>query len=404
MTSSSDARRIFAAQGLRAFVYGFGTVLLGSTLEDRQLPGWQVGLVLGSVLAGMALMSVAVARYSDRLGRRRSYALLYVLLAVCGAVFASVSSVWVLALIALSGAMSTDVVESGPFTSLEQSMISTGLHGRRQVRGFGTYNAVAAVAGSVGALAAGLPQLVKDEWSDAPDPVRWFWLFVPVALIGAVVALSLGPEVEAPPAADPRRPAKLGESRSTVTKLAGLFSVDSFGGGLVISAFIAFWLTQRFHVTPAQIGVLFFAIGLLQTVSFLVAPRLAERFGLLQTMVFTHLPSNVLLASVAFAPTFGVAVVLLLARTALSQMDVPTRQAYVMALVAPTERTPAAAYTNTARYLTRPLGPPVAGALVPLAIGLPFVVAGTVKSVYDVTLWRWFSTVTLPEAPRTLQS
>jgi len=139
-------------------------------------------------------------------------------------------------------------------------------------------------------------------------------------------------------------------------------------------------------------------MGLLQTVSFLVAPRLADRFGLLRTMVFTHLPSNVLLAAVAFAPNLGAAIVLLLARTLLSQMDVPTRQTYVMVLVEPLERTPAAAYTNTARYVTRPLGPPLAVAAEQIAIGLPFVLAGTIKSVYDVTLWRWFRRVPLPDA------
>jgi predicted MFS family arabinose efflux permease len=182
-----------------------------------------------------------------------------------------------------------------------------------------------------------------------------------------------------------------------VRRLAGLFAIDSLGGGFVVQAFIAYWLATRFDASTETIGLVFFAVAVLQTASFLTAPRLAQRFGLLRTMVFTHLPSNALLALIPFAPNLTTAVGALLARTLLSQMDVPTRQAYVMALVDPTERTAAAAYTNTARYLTRPLGPVLAGAVSSFALGAPFVVAGTIKTLYDVVLWRWFSTVALPD-------
>jgi predicted MFS family arabinose efflux permease len=182
-----------------------------------------------------------------------------------------------------------------------------------------------------------------------------------------------------------------------VTRLAALFATDSFGGGFVVQAFIAYWAQRRFDVSTGSIGVLFAAMGVVQTLSFLAAGRLARRFGLLRTMVFTHLPSNLLLVAVAFAPSFGVAAALLLVRTALSQMDVPTRQAYVMALVDPSERTAAASVTGTVRYLTRPAGPPLAGALASsVALGAPFVVGGAIKAVYDLVLWRWFAGVALP--------
>jgi predicted MFS family arabinose efflux permease len=190
----------------------------------------------------------------------------------------------------------------------------------------------------------------------------------------------------------------LGRSRPTVLRLSALFATDSFGGGFVVQAFIAYWLTVRFGASIGLLGIVFFSLGVLQTASFLAAPRLAERVGLLNCMVFSHLPSNVLLIAVAFAPNLGVAIALLLARFALSQMDVPTRQAYVMALVEPQERTAAAAYTNTARYLTRPVGPLLAGATLSLAVGAPFVVAGAVKGAYDLVLWRWFRTLELPES------
>jgi predicted MFS family arabinose efflux permease len=233
-------------------------------------------------------------------------------------------------------------------------------------------------------------------WSGVPADQRFFLVFVPVALAGAWMASRLSVAVEADHREQPGRRV-LVRSRPVVVRLAGLFALDSFAGGFAVQAFIAYWLSHRFGATITQIGLVFAAVGVLQTVSFLVAGRLAERFGLLRTMVFTHLPSNVLLAALAFAPSLAVAVALLLARTLLSQMDVPTRQTYVMALVDPDERTAAAATTNTARYVVRPIGPILAGAAVSLGLGVPFVVAGGLKSVYDVLLWRWFRHVPLPD-------
>jgi MFS family permease len=387
---TSDARRVLLAQALRALAYGFGSVLLGVTLNERGLSSTEAGLVIAAVVAGTVLASMFVGRYADRIGRRRCYVVLYVLLAAVGVAFALSDAAWLLILFALTGALSTEVVESGPFTSLEQAILATELSGQERVRGFGVYNAVASAAGSLGALAAGGLSLLHDAWAGAPANGRFFLVFAPVALAGAVVArtLSDGIEVEQHAAKRERPTAELSTSRPVVVRLAGLFALDSFGGGFVVQAFVAYWLAERFGASLGTVGVVFFAVGVLQTGSFLVAPRLAERFGLLNTMVFTHLPSNILLASIAFAPTLGVAVALLLARTVLSQMDVPTRQAYVMALVTPEERTAAAAYTNTARY--------VVGAAQSIALGLPFLLAGSIKSAYDLILWRWFSHVELP--------
>lgn len=229
-----------------------------------------------------------------------------------------------------------------------------------------------------------------------PVDQRFFLLFVPVGLAGAAIAWSLSDRVEPVRSlADAGRPARLGRSRGVVARLAALFATDSFAGGFVVPAFIAYWLEGRFAASTAALGLLFFGIGLLQTASFLLAVRLAERFGLLRTMVFSHLPSNLLLAAVPLAPSLWVAVVLLLARSMLSQMDVPTRQAYVMALVDPAERTPAAGYTNAARYTTRPLGPVLAGAGQSLSVGVPFFAAGGIKVIYDLVLWAWFRRVPL---------
>jgi len=392
---SSDARLVMAAQAVRAFGYGLTSVLLGVTLEHLKFSGLEVGLVLAAVVAGTAAASVGIARYGDRIGRRRAYVLLYVVLAATAVVFAFGTSPWLLGVTALAGALSTDVVESGPFTSLEQAMLAEELPPARLASGFGLYNAVAAAGGAVGALAAGAPSLTH-AWLTVPAQ-RWFLLLGISGVVGMLLALRLTPRVETA-GRNARPTARLERSRSTVVRLSGLFALDSFGGGFVVQSFVAFWLARRFGATTGAIGVVIFAVSLLQTASFLLAPLVARRFGLLTTMVGTHLPSNVLLIALAFAPNLTAAIALLLARVAISQMDVPTRQAYVMTLVDPGERVPAAAYTNTARYLVRPAGPALAGAISSIALGAPFVVGGSVKVLYDVVLWRWFRRVPIHEA------
>jgi predicted MFS family arabinose efflux permease len=190
---------------------------------------------------------------------------------------------------------------------------------------------------------------------------------------------------------------RLGPSRSIVRRLSGLFALDSFAGGFVIQTFIAYFFVTKFETPPETLGVVFFALGLLQAVSFQIAVRLASRIGLLRTMVFTHVPSNVLLAAIAFAPTQAVAIALLLGRSLLSQMDVPARQAYVIALVDPNERTAAAAYTNGVRYAVRPFAPLLIGPLVTIGLGAPFVAAGALKSAYDVSLYTLFRDTPAPD-------
>jgi MFS family permease len=391
---NADIRRILAAQGLRALAYGFGAVLLGATLAESGWSSFRVGAFLTAVVAGTAAMTLAVGTFAERAGRRRWYVALFLGLAVAGAVLGLSSEFWLLVIVALSGTLSTEVVESGPFTSLEQAMLPSGLDARATTRTFGVYNAVAALVGSAGALAAGLPALLQDGWSAAPAGQRYFLLFVPVALAGAAIAGSLSRhvEVETPPG---RGGSPLTESRSAVVRLSALFALDAFAGGFVVQSFMAYWFTVKFDLSLQALGALFFCVGMLQTASFLAAPRVAERIGLLNTMVFTHLPSNVLLASIAFAQSLPVAIALLLGRQALSQMDVPTRQAYIAILVRPGERAAAAAYTNTARYVVRPLGPLLAGVTQQIALGLPFVLGGSLKIVYDALLWLQFRHVPL---------
>jgi predicted MFS family arabinose efflux permease len=373
-----DGRRLVAVQGLRGFVYGLGSVLVGVTLERRGLSTAGVGLVLAAMLAGSALATLLVGRYADRIGRRRAYLLLLVAMGVAGTVFALTAWPPALAVAALTGTLSTDVIESGPFASLEQAMLPHATDGD-PARAFGIAGTTATLAGSLGALAAGGPTLLD------VGPDRLLLAYPAAAAAALLVTAGLSPRVEV----DPRRGGPLA-SRRVVRRLAGLFALDSFAGGFVVQAFIAFWFARRFGTEPETLGAVFFAVGLLQAASFQAAVRLAGRIGLLRTMVFTHLPSNVLLATVPFAPTERAAIALLLARFALSQMDVPARQAYVVALVHPSERTAAAATTNGARLVVRPLGPLAAVPVAQLALGAPFVVAGALKVVYDLALWARF--------------
>jgi len=396
-----DGSLLIAGQAVRAAGYGFTAVLLGALLAARGYSHLRAGLVLTALIAGTAIASLVVGAMADRVGRRRCYGGFFIAIALAGAMVAAGAPFWLLLVIALSGALSTDVVDNGPATTLEQVMLAAEDAGTSRV--YGRYNSVGAAAGALGALAATLPGLGR-HGAGAGAHSWLFAVLIPVGLAGAAFALMLSPAVEATTDSSPPTLAEaaaarrgLGPSRRVVHRLAGLFAVDAGGGGLVTTGFLSYFFAQRYGVSVASLGWLFFGVAVIQAVSVLIAPLLARRFGLVATMVGTHLPSNVLLASVAFAPTFAVAAILLLARTTLSQMDVPTRQALVMSVVTPAERTAAAAVTNAARYTVRPVGPLLAGVVQQIAVGAPLVVAGSIKAGYDIALWRWARNVPLPD-------
>jgi hypothetical protein len=339
-------------------------------------------------------------------------------------VFALTRSLPLLVLAALTGTLSTDPNESGPITSLEQAMMG-GAPAAMRARVFGRYNAVAYLAGAIGSLSAGGPDAFRRLVPALPADQRWLLAFPALAIVCVALAWRLsdgvetgesraegvgqraggraegvgrGAEGRGGPASRSAPPRPLDHSRRTVIRLAALFGMDSFAGGFIVQTFIVFWFGRKFGASPAWMGLVFFVAGLLQAGSSIASGRLASRIGLLNTMVFTHLPSNVLLMLVPFMPTLGWAVAALLARYALSQMDVPARQAYVVAMVDPRERTAAAAFTNTARYVTRPFGALSAGVLMErVALGSPFVVAGALKIAYDVWLYLTFRKVPLPK-------
>jgi MFS family permease len=398
-----DILLLYGSRGLRMFAYGFLSVLLALYLAGLGYGGAQIGVLLSVALAGSAVTTAAVSLLADRWGRRRTLVLSSLLLAGAGLALAAEGPYPLLLLFAAVGTMSPTGQEVGPYQSLEQAALArAGAGGAARAGGVHTYawyNLVGSLAGAFGALAAGLvpPLLVRLGWSE-PDALRsLLWAFVACGLVLAVLSALLSAQVE-PPAGEgiARATGGLHRSRGIVLRLTALFGLDSLAGGLVVQSLVAFWFHQRFGVGLEQLGPLFFGTNLLSALSFLAAARLAERFGLLNTMVFTHLPSNLLLALVPFMPTWQLAAAVLLARHTLSQMDVPTRQAYTMAVVAPSEQAAAAGLTNAVRTGAASVAPLLSGfALQFAASGLPFVISGGLKAIYDIGLWLTFRRVPL---------
>jgi MFS family permease len=397
---SADGRFILAARAVRTFAYGYLSVLLGVYLEEVGLAPWQIGTVLTATLASSAGLTVVFSLLADRFGRRRMLALSALLMAVAGAVFATASRYPVLLLAALTGTLGATSTEVGPFLSLEQVALPQTSDAPHRTMVFSLYNTAGAVAGAIGALFAAAPTLMERwiGWAPITALRAMFGLYTALALCVLFLFTRLSSHVELPTLDHTTRRPGLGASQGIVTRLAMLFALDSLAGGFVIQSLIAYWLHLRWGVGPGLLGPVFLGIGLMQAGSFLVAGKLAGRIGLINTMVFTHLPSNVLLMLVPAAPSLPWAIALLLARHALSQMDVPARQSYVMAVVAPEERTATAATTNVVRNVAQAITPALSGAAMQtVALGLPFVLGGGLKIVYDLLLYIMFRRIHPPE-------
>lgn len=406
-----DAWLMIVMRGLRQIAYGMLAVVLAIALSRQGLSPAAIGALVTVSLAGDFAGTLLIAHYADRWGRRRTLVLLALLMAATGLVFGFVT--WFPALLAAAfvGTLGTTASETAPFLPIEQAMLAQVGSPAARTGLFARYNLVASTAAAVGAVLAGLPAWLSARGLPLSQGILLvFGFYALLALVVAALATRLSSTVELPfPIATiPTSPRRLGRllpplprSRRIVLRLAGLFSLDALAGGLVGQTLLALYLHLRFGADLGALAVLFFGANLLSALSFLAAPALARHFGLLRTMVFTHLPSNVLLIAVALAPSLPVVAALLLARQALSQLDVPTRQAYTMALVEPSERTAAASVTSLARSAGSALSPVLAGALLQgplLALGLPLTLAGTAKCVYDLTLWAWFRHVPEPDS------
>ena len=398
-----DGRLLFGTRIARLFGYGFLSVVLVLYLVGVGFGAAEVGLILTLTLVGDAAITLWLTTHADRIGRRRVLLVGAGLMILAGIAFVLSRDLWVLILAATIGVISPSGNEVGPFLAVEQAALAQTVPDTERTRIFGWYNLAGSFATASGSLAAGLLGGVLQGAGASPlDSYRV--IIVGYALIGALLAVMfavLSPAIEVELAADISVARRLGlhRSRGVVARLSLLFGLDAFAGGFVIQSIVSYWLHTRFGLPVGALGAVFFGANVLAGISALLAARLAARFGLINTMVFTHLPSNILLIAVAFMPTAPLAVALLLARFSISQMDVPTRQSYTIAVVDPDERSAAAGVTAIARSVGAAVSPSLATPLVETAslAALPLVIAGSLKVVYDLLLYRSFQAHRPPE-------
>jgi MFS family permease len=399
-----DGRILFAARISRMFAYGFLSIVLVLYLSQIGLAETAIGLLITLTLAGDTAVSLWITANADRVGRKRMLIAGALLMLGAGAAFASTDSFPILLAAATIGVISPSGNEVGPFLAIEQaSLAQVGGSGKRTGI-LAWYNLAGSFATACGALCGGgLAQALQGL--GLPKAESYRAVVLGYAAFGAVLLVLfslLSPAIEAPRAEGGRAGRSLfglHRSRGVVLRLSALFSLDAFAGGFVVQGFVAFWFHARFGVEPAALGAIFFGANVLAGLSALSASRIAARIGLVRTMVFTHLPSNVLLVLVPLMPNLGWAIALLLLRFSISQMDVPTRQSYTMAVVESDERAAAAGLTGVARSSGAALSPSIAGAMMgmPALASLPFAIAGGLKIVYDLLLYRSFKSVKPPE-------
>ena len=398
----ANGRLLFAMRILRMFGYGFLAVVLVLYLAALGLDPLTIGIVLTLTLVGDTFISLWLTTNADRIGRRRVLVAGSLLMVGAGLVFAATSWAPLLILAATIGVISPTGNEVGPFLAVEQAGLSQTTPDARRTATFAWYNLAGYVATAIGALGAGIvSQALIDTGFPAADAYRT--IVIGYALIGVAMAIGfsrLPAAIEAPPrdgGADDgiRRRFGLGRSRSVVLRLSALFSIDAFAGGFIPLSLMAYWFHLHYGVAPGLLGSIFFGANLLSGVSSLSAARISARIGLINTMVFTHIPSNLLLILVPLMPTLPLAIGVLLLRFSLSQMDVPTRQSYVMSVVEPDERSAAAGVTGIARTTGAAISPSISSVLVSSAgfASLPFFLAGGLKIVYDLLLFREFRSV-----------
>jgi len=376
--------RVLAGRALRSFADGFIAVVLPAYLLALGLGQLEVGVVSTATLIGSALATLAVGRWGHRFSIRRLLLTAAVLMVATGLGFASLGSLWPLLLVSFVGTLNPSSGDASVFMPLDHTMLATA---KDRPAVFARYSFIGSIAGALGALAAGLPELLSRE-IPLLDALRA--MFILYALVGVAVGL-LYLRLPDPHAGKGRPNAPLGPSRTMVWRLAALFSIDSFAGGLVLNSLLALWLFQRYGMSLSAAGAFFFWTGLLSATSQLLAAPLARRIGMVNTMVFTHIPSSLLLISAAFASNVNVALALLLGRAALSQMDVPARSAFVMSVVTPAERPAAASFTAVPRSLASAVSPSLTGALFAAgAMAAPLVACGVLKIAYDVALFAAF--------------
>jgi MFS family permease len=403
---SRDIKLLFTTRGLRLFAYGMISVVLVLYLTEIGLDENQVGLLLSLTLAGDVVISLGLTSVADRFGRRRTLLIGAALMVFAGVAFALTRNLAALTAAAIIGTISPSGNEVGPFLAVEQAALSQTIRDEARTRAFAWYSLTGSLATALGALCGGT--LAEAAGRLRGTPVAGYrTVVICYALLGLVLGAlfaRLSPEAEVAHSTEVRNPAKssgllgLQHSRNIVLRLSALFMVDAFAGGLVVQSLVAYWFHSRFGVAPGLLGAIFFGANVFAGLSALLAASLAARFGLIRTMVWTHVPSNILLMLIPLMPNLPLAIAVLLARFSISQMDVPTRQSYTMAVVDPAERAAAAGIANVARTGASALAPLVTGRLFGAALmGIPFILSGSLKIMYDFALYRSFHNLKPPE-------
>ena len=406
---NTNVRLLFTTRIIRLFAYGFLSVALALYLAQIGLSEGRIGLLFTFTLAGDAVISLWLTTSADRLGRRRILQVGAALMILAGIVFVLTHNFIALAIAGIIGVISPSGGEIGPFLSIEQAALSQLIPNERRTQLFAWYNLVGSFATALGALAGGW--LMQGFTTGGTTPLAAYRaVIIGYAILGAallIIFTRLSQAVEAPQVQNTGKPIArqpgtflgLHKSRNVVLRLSALFALDAFGGAFVLQSMLAYWFHLKFGVEPAVLGSIFFGANILAGISALSAARIAARFGLINTMVWTHIPSNVLLMLVPLMPNLWLASIVLLLRFSISQMDVPTRQSYTMAVVDPDERSAASGVTAIARSIGAAAAPVLSGLLLGSAtlISLPFFIAGGLKIVYDLALYRSFRAIKPPE-------
>ncbi|HET7677431.1 MAG TPA: MFS transporter [Candidatus Limnocylindrales bacterium] len=393
-----NGRLLVAGKLVRSFAFGLGSVVLGLHLAELRLSGPQIGAVLSAALLGTMLLTLLITLRGDRIGRRRLLLAGSLLMVLVGLLPLAGAEPMLLMLIGLSGVVAVNPSDSTGLQTLDQAALPSTVEPRHRTAAFGLYGLIGTGAAAAGGLVVG-PLAALGELLGTPLGSRYlpaFLVYAAAGLVAAVLAWRLDARVESAT----RPPGRLGlhRSRRPVAVLAGLFGLDSLASGFAVQSFLALWFETRFGLGPALLGLLFGASNVLSALSFPVAAWLAGRIGLVRTMVFSHIPANLLLIAVALVPWGWLAAALYLGRSFLSSMDVPARQSYLMAIVEQDERTAAAGLTNLAKSIANSAGPVLAGSLlVPLGLGVPLVACGLLKTAYDLSLFALFSSRPAPE-------
>lgn len=403
-----DGKLILAARMIRAFSYGFLSIVLAIYLKLIGFNDVLIGFVLTTTLINSVIFTLFASFYADRIGRRKILIIYAALLSVSGTIFLITENYIVLIIAALIGTINVTGTETGAFLSIEQAMLPQTLKDiKKRNTVFAFYNMAGTFAMSAGILLSGLPRSLQQYYGltqvESIKPL--FLLYSAAGIAVIVIYFFLSKKIEIKQVIEESKKPHTSkilivspESKLIVTKLAGLFAVDSFAGGFVIQSIISFWFFTKFGTDLSSISFVFSIAGVLTAFSFIAASKISDKIGLINTMVFTHIPSNILLILVAFAPTFPLAIAFYLARMALSQMDVPTRQSYIVAVVREGERTAAAGITNTSRYIAQAISPSLTGIIIQsLSISSPFIMGGILKIAYDIAIYVNFRKIKPPE-------